>query len=304
MIEVNEGAKYPVKFQIAQTRILNYLGAHKARDDAFNLARKHLFAPVATANPSDDEKAIGPNASFAEAEMRAALAAYVADYKTTTPEVRQYLAGVQIASQSNMQDTIDATFKEMTAMMGKSADETDPFVGVETPAAGAAPNVKNYPGGATDPAYIAALAEWLPKKKATLEFNAAKKNHSYNKVGDAVAEFGAACPELKPITDVMAALKNAWIGFLADGSTEPCVEAMALTDALDAYGKKLSQSSTPAYYYIFLNSKGNDYSYSNLSYAEFYKQCEKTKDMVLVTAFQDYIATVDVATVDNAKVRK
>ena len=60
-----------------------------------------------------------------------------------------------------------------------------------------------------------------------------------------------------------------------------------------------------AYYEIYLNSKGNNYNYSNLTTRQLYQKClDAMEQMEVVRSFEAYIANIDLSTVNNGVIEQ
>ena len=84
----------------------------------------------------------------------------------------------------------------------------------------------------------------------------------------------AFAPEYASILNTAIQMREGYIAFLETGATDQAAAAVALYDAIqDAYLLAVYKSlgSIYAYYEIYLNSKGNNYNYSNLTTRQLYQ---------------------------------
>lgn len=280
----------------AHEKLNEIIGPHATRDKAMALAR-HLI------DPFEGSVKLNGNLDFTKYPAAAsALAAYKADYCKADTLTRMYLDGVSTVFKSFGSNSVGTTLRDLIKMMGKASVAQSPFTETAPPSPGTKPKEKDYAQGAADPAYIAALNEWLPKKQASMSYNQRKSNYEYNAYFVAMAELAKACPEYAQIFKVAAQLRDAFIAFDTTGKTNDCLAAVAAYDAItDAYQLAVYKSvgNTAAYYQFYLNTKQNDYAYTNLSINQLYQKCKDTANMELVAAFEAYIAGIDLSTVNN-----
>lgn len=295
----NPSLTYVEQHKAAYARLNDILGPHATRDKAMALAR-HLIKPF------EGGIKLSANIDFVKYPSAIpALEAFQADYKKADKLTRMYLDGVSASSESYGVDSIGIALANLIKMMGKAALAQEPFTGEAPPNPGAAPNVKNYELGANDPAYIAALNEWLPRKLAYVSHTQRQKNDEYDRLFSAMAELAEDIPEYAEILHVTMQLREGYIAFAETGDAEQAVAAVAAYDAVtDDYLRKVykSMSSVGAYYEIYLNSKQNDYVYSNLNVGQLYQKCQDTALMALVKAFETYVTGVSLDTVNNGVV--
>lgn len=280
----------------ANAKLNDLLGAHPVREKALALAQ-HLI------NPFEGKITLNQNLSFTQYPAAVpALAAYKADYLKADALTRMYLDGISPMFKSFGSASVGTMLRDLIKMTGKAAVAENPFTEAAPPAPGAKPKAADYAQGAIDPAYIAALNEWLPKKLATVSYNQRKTNYEYDQYFAAMAEVSKACPEYAQILNVAAQLRDAFITFDTTGKTEDCLTAAAAYDALtDGYMLAVYKTigSTNAYYQVYLNAKQDDYAYTNLNINTLYTKCSETAKMELVEAFEAYVAGVDLTTVNN-----
>lgn len=275
----------------------DYLGKHAARDNARKLA-EHLYKPF------DGTKKLASNTDFTKVAGAAeALDKYVADYKAADELTRAYLDCVNGSTGQFSSALIGNKFKDLVTMVGNRMYAENPST-VTIPKVISKPNAKNYAGGETDPEYIAALNEYLVSKKANLEATAEQNNYKYNMYAQAMTDLAKAAPEYKNAVDAALALRDGYLDFRATGNADKAEKAVAAYDSLSAddAAKFKGMQSVYAYYDFYLNTKGNDYAYSNMAYSQLYKKCEETAQMALVKEFETWVMAVDLDRVTNATV--
>lgn len=283
--------------RVAANKALNsILGPHAVREKALALAQ-HLI------NPFEGFVKLTGNLDFTKYPAAIpALEAYKTDYCKADALTRMYLDGVSTTFKSFGMNSVGATLRDLIKMMGKASVAQNPFTEAAPPSPGTKPKEKDYAQGATDPGYIAALNEWLPKMQASMSYNQRKSNDEFDRYFAAMAELAKACPEYAQILGVAAQLRDAFITFDKTGKTDGCLAAVAAYDAItDVYLLAVYKGiqSTTAYYQFYLNTKQDDYAYTNLSVGQLYQKCKDTANMELVASFEKYIAGVDLSTVNN-----
>ncbi|MGN0567372.1 MAG: hypothetical protein ACI4JR_02150 [Acutalibacteraceae bacterium] len=274
----------------------DYLGKHTARDNARKLA-EHFYKPFSGTTK------LSANINFSTVAGAAeALDKYVADYKASDKLTRAYLDCVSVTGQFTSA-VVGSKFKDLVNMMGNRKNAENPST-VEIPKAIAKPNAKNYAGGETDPEYIAALNEYLVSKEANLAATAEQNNHKYAFYAEAMAELIETAPEYANAVNTAFALRDGYVTFRTTGKTDKAESSVAAYDALSENDLTRFKGiqSIYAYYEYYLNSAGNDYAYSNMSYSQFYKKCQETAQMALVQEFENWVMAVDLDRVTNATV--
>lgn len=300
--EENPALAYVDQHKAAYEKLDDLIGPHAARTKAYE-AMKPLMTPF------EGTTKLNANTDFAKKPAaKPFLEAYLQNYKNASPLTRQYMDGISAFSESYGNPTVGGKLADLIKMMGNYALAADPFTEQPPASAGTAPNANNFPGGASDPEYIAALNEWLPKKLAEVSFTQRQKNHAYRKYFTAMEQAAAFAPEYAPVLNAAIQLREGYVAFLETGATNKAAAAVAAYDAIeDAYLLKVYKSlgSVYAYYEIYLNSKGNNYNYSNLQTSQLYKKClDAIEQMQVVRTFEAYVANVDLSTVNNGVIEQ
>lgn len=297
LITVNDAS---IKINDARNTVCDnmsdYLGKHAARDKARKLA-EHFYKPFSGTAKLSASTNFATVAGAAEA-----LDKYIADYKKSDELARAYLDCVNVFGQFSTA-SVGSKFKDLVNMMGNRKYAENPST-VEIPKAIAKPNAKNYAGGETDPEYIDALNKYLVSKQANLAATAEQNNYKYALYAEAMTELIKTAPEYAASVNTAIALRDGYIAFRTTGKVDKAESAVAAYDALSA--KDLARfkgiQGTSAYYEYYLNSKGNDYAYSNMSYSQFYNKCKETAQMAMVEEFETWVMAVDLDRVTNATV--
>lgn len=286
-----------IESRVAANETLNgLLGPHAVREKALSLAQ-HLI------DPFEGTTKLNANLDFTKFPAAIpALEAFKADYFQADALTRMYLDGISVMFKSFGLNGIGTMLRDLIKMMGKAAIAQEPFAETAPANPGAKPKTTDYAQGANDPGYIAALNEWLPKKLATVSYSQRKANYEYDQYFAAMAELAKACPEYAQIFQVAAQLRDAFIAFNTTGEADACLTAAAAYDALtDDYMLAAYKTigGTNAYYQVYLNAKRDDYVYTNVSINGLYQKCSETAKMELIAAFEEYIAGIDLGTVNN-----
>lgn len=281
------------------------LGEHPARDETLAFANKYL----GTKHPTADGKTsylLSGNLDFAKyPEMIPYAKEYIEAYKTAPQLVRMYLDGYSGMFMSFSSNVIGTVFADLVKIIGKVNLAENPYDGGTAPTVRKKPNSKNYADGVNDPEYIAELNLYLAEKKASMEYTQAGKLHEYNFYLEAIQELKDIIPEARTACEVALTLYDGYFDFDKNGSTEKAKLGMdaynEMTDAYDtAFYKKLG--TTYVYYLVYLNSKKDDYNYSNLTINQLYAKCEETAGMSMINDFAEWVMSVDLSTVDNSVV--
>lgn len=290
----------------ATEKLDELLGEHPARTQALEFGNKYL----GTKHLCADGKtmiAISSNVNFTKyPEMIPYAKEYIEAYKAAPQLVRMYLDGYSAVFQSYAANTVGTVFTDVVKLIGKIDLYENPFDGGEQPViVNKKPNAKNYAGGVNDPEYIAALELYLIDKKASMEYTQAVKVHEYAFYLEAIKELKDIIPEAKTACEVALTLYDGYFDFDKNGNTEKAKLGMdaynAMTSAYDtAFYSRLG--SVSVYYLIYLNSKKDDYTYSNLSIRQLYAKCEETAGMSMIADFEEWVLSVDLSAVDNAMV--
>lgn len=279
----------------AQATMNEKLGRHAAREEGFTLAMA-LYAPY------KDNLTLTAKSDFSDPDVLSALKKVKRAFEDATPLARQYADGVSGMFKSYAANTQGVLFRTLVQILSAYNEFLDPCT-LEKPAnPSAKPLPKNYAGGATDPAYLADLAAWLPQKEAYQAYSCGVFNHTANMNLKAIDELAALAPELGDTARVMRQLRDAYKAFQEEKTTDAAKEAMQAYDKLDAYSQLLAKTAEKAYSYYWLNDAKNDYSHNNLSFNQLYSKCEETGGMALVQDFVDYIDGIDLAKVTNETV--
>ena len=265
-----------------------------------------MTAPVMSLFACADSKefAITSTANFTKyPELIPYTKEYIDAYSAAPQLVRMYLDGYSATFMSFSSNLIGTVFADFIKLVGKLRLIDEPFAGTGKPAiTHAKPNAKNYADGANDPEYIAALELYLADKKLAVEYDQAGKLHEYGFYIDAIKKYKDIIPEAKTACEVALALYDSYLEFDKNGTTEKAQAGMKAYDAMTseydkAFYKKLG--SVYAYYLIYLNSKKDDYAYSNLSFGQLYAKREETAGMALIAEFEERLKTLDLNTVNN-----
>ncbi len=282
----------------AQQQLGALLGPHAARDNATELGR-HFYAPFkGTLKLSDFTNYTDPDAV-------AALQAYKTAFGNASALTRAYLDGISATFASYSQVSPGDSGNKLVRMISKCEQDLRPFTESAPPSAGASPKTANYAGGASDPAYQAALALWLTKQEAVMAYEARQYNHQIQANLKAMRELAALAPEYEPAMTSLEALRSAFDTFVRTRAAQPLGEAIALYDALNSVELQIAKSWTlKGYYFYFLNDARNNYSYSNINFNSLYGECVKKQDVVFIEVFEDYITRVDLTKVNNDTVKK
>ncbi|MGN0543768.1 MAG: hypothetical protein ACI4JG_10015 [Acutalibacteraceae bacterium] len=277
------------------------LGEHPARTAALEMGNKYLGTAVALYDGKSQK--LSANSDFVKyPELKALAVEYINAYKSAPQLVRMMLDGYSAAFLSFSSNSIGATYRDIIKMSGKAQLADNPFTEQAPESAGTKPKDSNYAGGANDPEYIADLQAYLAKKEVVMQYNQRKALYEYNMYISAMQEFSESTPENRTASQVVLKLLEGYIAFDKTGSTEKAKEGMAAYDAMtDAYDVAVFKSigSTYVYYTYYLNSKKDDYAYSNLSASSLYKKCEETAGMEIVAAFEEWIAEINLDEVNN-----
>ncbi|MGN1349253.1 MAG: hypothetical protein ACI4VI_09945 [Acutalibacteraceae bacterium] len=290
----------------ATEKLDEILGEHPTRTQALEFGNKYLGTKHLCAD-GKTMLAVSSNLNFTKyPEMIPYAKEYIAAYKAADQGVRMYLDGYSATFFSYSSNTVGAVFTDAVKLIGKIAVYENPFDGGEKPVINnKKPNSKNYAGGVNDPEYIAALELYLADKKVFMEYSQAEKLHEYNFYLEAIKELKEIIPEAKTACEVALTLYDGYFDFDKNGSTEKAKLGMdaynAMTSEYDVtFYKKLG--SVYVYYLIYLNSKKDDYAYSNLAISQLYAKCEETAGMSMIADFEEWVMSVDISTVDNAVV--
>lgn len=300
--EENPSLAYVEQHKAAYEKLDDLIGPHTVRTKAYE-AMKPLMTPF------EGTQKLNANTDFAKRPAAKPLfEAYLQNYKNADPLTRKYMDGISAFSESYGNPTIGGKLTDLIKMMGNYALAANPFTEQPPASAGSAPNANNFPGGASDPEYITALNEWLPKKLIEVSFTQRQKNHAYNQSFAAMKQAAAFAPEYASILNTAIQMREGYIAFLETGATDQAAAAVALYDAIqDAYLLAVYKSlgSIYAYYEIYLNSKGNNYNYSNLTTRQLYQKClDAMEQMEVVRSFEAYIANIDLSTVNNGVIEQ
>ena len=294
-----------IQSRVEATKLLDEkLGEHPMRTAALELGNKYLGTKVKLSDGK--ELSLTANSNFVQyPELRAAAKEYIAAYKEAPQLVRMYLDGYSATFFSFSGTNSGVVYRDIIKMSGKVGIAEKPFEGTAPAITVKKPKTSDYAGGANDPAYIEALNAYLAQKKENVEFTQAKCNYEYNMNIEAMKDIIASVPELKNATDVALKLYEGYLEFDQTGNTQKASDAMdvynAMTDEYDLAVYK-SIGGISVYYMIYLNSKKDDYAYSNLGVSQLYKKCEETAGMSLVAEFEEFISKIDLSTVDNGVV--
>lgn len=310
--QLPEGATNSDKMTAIESRVKatekldELLGEHPARTQTLEFGNKYL----ATKHLCADGKtilSISSNVNFTKyPEMIPYAKEYIEAYKAAPQLVRMYLDGYSAMFQSYSTNTVGTVFTDVVKLIGKIDLYENPFDGGEQPViVNKKPNAKNYAGGVNDPEYIAALELYLIDKKAYMEYTQAVKVHEYAFYLEAIKELKDIIPEAKTACEVALTLYDGYFDFDKNGNTEKAKLGMdaynAMTSEYDtAFYSRLGSISV--YYLFYLNSKKDDYLYSNLSIRQLYAKCEETAGMSMIADFEEWVMSVDLSAVDNAMV--
>lgn len=191
--EENPSLAYVEQHKAAYEKLDDLIGPHTVRTKAYE-AMKPLMTPF------EGTQKLNANTDFAKKPAAKPLfEAYLQNYKNADPLTRKYMDGISAFSESYGNPTIGGKLTDLIKMMGNYALAANPFTEQPPASAGSAPNANNFPGGASDPEYITALNEWLPKKLIEVSFTQRQKNHTYNQSFAAMKQAAAFAPEYASI---------------------------------------------------------------------------------------------------------
>ncbi len=280
----------------AQAMLTSILGPHATRDAAYTLGEYFSKPFKGTLKLSD---AI----DYKDADAAAALLAYKNAYAAAPQLVRAYCDGIAPTFISFGQTTSGDSGLKLVKMLAKNDVDLSPFTETAPPSAGTAPKVADYAMGATDPGYLAAVANYLPKQKLVMSFTERQTNHAIMATLRAMQTLAQIAPEYAPLMNSYIEMRDAFLGFNQNHTLEPVIQAIKNHEELDSFSKAVSVFWNPkAVHYFYLNSAGTAYTSTSFSYTLLYTECVKKQDFALVELFENYIAGVNLEEVNNGTI--
>lgn len=281
------------------------IGTHQARTDALELT-KILRTPLYVNPANGMETYVSTYLDYTKyPQGKQVIEEFTAAYKAASPLARAYADGVDVSGSMNAHvftmASIGAKLRDLVKMTVKMQIELKEVVFGMTPVTKPTkPNVKNFAGGVTDPAYVAAINEYLPKVKAYQEYLAAEKNWKADLNEAALTNIANGTSDIKVISDTAVALREGFADFNTTNSLSKAEKAIESYEKLNDYQKKvLSTYTVEGYSFVYLSSKGDDYSKTDVTVNQLYDKCVDARNIIYVEQFEEYIASVDLSKVDN-----
>lgn len=273
----------------AQDQMPELLGDHTAREEALSIAKAHLFEPY------KDNLKLNPNMKFDCQEAKDAFRSYWQAYTTASSAARKYLDGISNTFFSFSNVAVGGALRDLLKMSNTLYLTGNPYVAPDGSTSAPKNPVSPKPAFGT-PEY----ADWLEGQRANKQWTADKTEYANRAIMADLREVGK-LSELANAVAVMLEMNEAYRAFIERDEEEACKIALEAYEKLDAYGQAVVSANTNgAYYYVYLQSSGKDYTYSNLNYGGLYKKCAEVGGMVLVRAFGTWLDGADIANADNA----